>query len=121
MRIWLSIGVLVLAGMISVPGASSQSGPGGGLTVKQARASRLTGVLLVRGFVTVDRRGRVRLCECIAGVPAACGGAELLVKGAPAAQFGPLQRAEGLAWSARPRSVFGRLRHGNLVFAPHVI
>lgn len=121
MRARLAFGVVILIGMVIVPGAWSQPGPGGGLTVKQARASKLTGVLLVRGFVLVDRRGRVRLCERLVGVPPACGGAALVVAGASASLFSPLRRARGIAWSPRPQRVFGRMRDGRLVFAPNVI
>jgi hypothetical protein len=121
MRISLAIGVVMVMGLMLVPGVSGKSGPGGGLTVKQARASKLTGVLLVRGFVLVDRGGRVRLCARLVGTPPACGGASLLVSGAAAAQLGRLKRAQGVAWSRRPQGVFGRMRHGRLIFASHVI
>ena len=119
MRIWLAIGVLTLIGVVA-PAAWTQPGPGGGLTVREAKASRLTGVLLVRGYVLVDHGGRVRLCERLVGTPPACGGAMLFVTGAAGSQLGRLQRAAGIAWSSRPRAVFGRLRHGRLVFAPNV-
>jgi hypothetical protein len=120
MRVWLAIGVVVMVGVLSVPAAWTQPGPGGGLTVKQARASKLTGVLLVRGFVLVDRRGSIRLCERLIGAPPLCGGAALPVTGASASQLGTLKRAAGLAWSPRPQAVFGRLRRGRLVFTPNV-
>jgi hypothetical protein len=45
----------------------------------------------------------------------------LLVSGAAAAQLGRLKRAQGVAWSRRPQGVFGRMRHGRLIFASHVI
>ena len=121
MRSWLANGGVMLLGMAVVPGVGSQPGPGGGLTVKQARASKLTGVLLVRAFVVVDRGGRVRLCDRIVGVPPACNGAVLAVTGASASQFGPLRRARGVAWSPRSQRVFGRMRHGRLIFAPRVL
>ena len=121
MRVALAIGVVMVMGLMLVPGVSGQSGPGGGLTVKQARASKLTGVLRVRGFVLVDRGGRVRLCERLVGTPPACRGAVLLVTGAVAAQLGQLERAQGVAWSRRPQAVFGRMRDGRLIFAPHVM
>lgn len=119
MRIWLAIGALTLMGVVA-PAVWTQPGPGGGFTVREAKAPRLTGVLLVRGFVLVDRRGRVRLCEHLVGAPPACGGATLFVTGAAASQLERLQRAAGIAWTTRPRAIFGRLRHGRLVVAPNV-
>lgn len=107
--------------LAAVPAGWTQSGPGGGLTIRQARASRLTGVLLVRGFVLVDRTGRARLCEHLVGAPPSCRGAALALEGAAKTRLGPLRDSAGVAWSPRPVGVFGRLRNGRLVFAPNVL
>ena len=47
--------------------------------MSEAEASKLSGVLLVRGFVAVDRKGRVRLCDRLGGSPPVCQGATLVV------------------------------------------
>jgi hypothetical protein len=119
MRIWLVIGVFIGIG-VTAQAVSAQPAPGGGLTVREARASTLTGVLLVRGFVFVDRRGHVKLCERLVGKPPTCGGAALAIVRVSRPQLGALRGAVGVSWSARPRALFGRLRDGRLVFAPNV-
>jgi hypothetical protein len=111
-----------IALMLAVlPAVHAQSGPGGGLTIREARASRLTGVVLVRGFFQMDRTGHARLCEHLVGAPPTCGGVALALEGASKARLGKLSRSAGVAWSARPVALFGRLRHGRLLVAPNVI
>ena len=118
---WMTFVVMVVVAAGFLPGASAaQPGPGGGLSVREARGSRLSGVLLVRGFVLVDRKGRVALCDRLGGSPPACRGARLPVTGVPTSQLGPLRRATGVAWSSEPHAVSGHLRNGRLVFAPNV-
>ena len=107
--------------LVAVPAGYAQPGPGGGLTIRQARASRLTGVVLVRGSFLMDRTGRARLCERLVGAPPSCGGATLALEGASTARLGKLSRSAGVTWSTRPVAVLGRLRHGRLLVAPNVI
>jgi hypothetical protein len=112
----------VIAFMLAaVPAVQAQPGPKGGLTIREARASRLTGVVLVRGFFRMDRTGRARLCEHLVGAPPMCGGAALAVEGASKARVGKLSRSAGVAWSTRPVALLGRLRNGRLFIAPNAI
>ena len=118
---WMTLTVVVgTIGLFPV-GSAAQPGPGGGLSVREAKASKLSGVLLVRGFVTIDRRGRVRLCDRLGGSPPVCQGATLVVTGVTVSRLGSLRRASGVAWSSKPQALHGRLRNGRLVFAPNVI
>lgn len=107
--------------LAAVPAGYAQSGPGGGLTIPQARASRLTGVVLVRGYFLMDRTGRARLCERLVGAPPSCVGATLALEGTSKARLGKLNRSAGAAWSTRPVALFGFLRHRRLLVAPNVI
>ena len=119
MRTWFTI-IAVILGASLPPAASGQPPPGGGLTVREAQASKLTGVLFVRGYVFVDRSGRIRLCARPAGSPPSCRGASLALTNVLVAQLEPLQRSASARWSRRAVSLYGRHRGNRLVFAPNV-
>ncbi len=55
--------------------------PSGGLSIEEARASKLEGPLMVRGYL-IERDGALRLCEAILeSSPPQCGEPSLLVEG----------------------------------------
>ena len=82
------------------------SGVGPGLSVREALSSRLTGPLLVNGFVVITA-GETRLCQSLdQSQPPRCGDPSLVLEGF---QPGPgtLTRAAGAAWTSDQVQVLG--------------
>lgn len=104
MRLSPTIAVFFMVAVV-VSAASSQPAPGKGLSVPEARASRLPGVLLVRGYIVVNRGGRIRLCERAVRKRPSCRGTSLILTRVSVSQLGPLQHSMGVSWSAHPRAV----------------
>lgn len=97
-------------GPTSGVGGGSAMGPG--LSVAQARASRLNEPLLVTGYVVAEG-ARVRLCDALAeSFPPQCGGASLEVRGIDLSAFGGLETSGGVRWSAQPRQLLGEVKNG---------
>lgn len=84
-------------------------GSGPGLSVGEALSSRLTGPLLVNGFIVIAN-GETRLCETLAeSLPPQCGDPSLVVEGFEP-DPGALREASGVGashWSDDPVQVLG--------------
>ena len=95
--------------------ASAVPAPGGGLTVREARASTLHEPLLVRGSL-VARGDEVRLCSALAeSYPPQCGEPSLVVRGLDLDGVPRLQRSDDgrVRWAERA-SVLGHVEGGVL-------
>ena len=103
---------------ISAPGASGGAGFGPGLSVAEARKSRLDGPLLVNGYVLSDG-AKVRLCDTLASSssaanPPQCGGASLEVHGLDLATLPGVTSSGPARWSSQPRQLLGEVKNGVL-------
>jgi hypothetical protein len=129
MRLYaLAVAVLVLAGCATAQDTPAQpsissTGPqlgasgagfGPGISVSEARRSRLDGPLLVNGYIVAEGT-RVRLCEALAeSFPPQCGGASLDVRGLDVATLSSLESSGTTRWTAQPRQLLGEVRNGVL-------
>lgn len=106
---------LVTPGGPSAGGSTSGgAATGPGLTVAEARSSKLDHPLLVNGFVVADGE-RVRLCEALAeSYPPQCGGAFLEVRGLDVSSIPGIESEQNVRWTPRPRQVLGEVRGGTL-------
>lgn len=69
----------------------------------------------VRGFIFIDERGSVRLCEeLLESYPPQCGGASLVVENFHHQSVPSLQESQGIFWSERPVDLSGTLTNGVL-------
>lgn len=94
------------------PPASSATGPG--LSIADARASDLTGALLVNGNLLVEG-DEVRLCEALAeSFPPQCGGDSLRVEGLDLATVESLTTSRDVSWTDRPIQLLGVVRDGTI-------
>ncbi len=98
------------------PGSgSSGTAMGPGISVAEARRSRLDGPLLVNGYVIAEG-SKVRLCEALAeSFPPQCGGASLEVRGLDLASLSGVQSSGAVRWSAQPRQLLGEVKNGVLI------
>lgn len=87
----------------------------GGLSVSDALAGGVSGVLAVQGFIVDDGTG-ARLCEALAeSFPPQCGGASIPVSGYEPAVGTPLTSDQGVIWTDTPVSLFGEFVDGTFV------
>ena len=94
---------------VSPPGAM-----GPGISVEEAWASTLDGVLLVNGFLVV-RDGEAKLCSVLAeSFPPQCGGDSLRVAGLDLEDLDGLQNSQGVTWSDREIQLLGNVADGVL-------
>ena len=92
----------------------------GGLSVADALATDLTGVIAVKGFLMVDDQG-ARLCELLAeSLPPQCGGAAISVTGYEEVLGTPLESAQGISWTDELVSFLGEIVDGAFVVDPTV-
>ena len=82
------------------------SGVGPGLSVREAVSSRLTGLLLVNGFVVIAD-GETRLCQSLdQSQPPRCGDPSIILQGFEP-EPGALTEAAGVAWTSDQVQVLG--------------
>ena len=97
------------------PGSDGATGPG--ISVAEARRSRLDGPLLVNGYLVADE-SRVRLCDTLAeSSPPRCGGASLEVEGLDIDSISGIESSGAVRWSAQPRLLLGEVESGVLTVA----
>lgn len=81
----------------------------GGLTISDALAGDVTGVIAVQGFVVSDANG-IRLCDALAeSYPPQCGGASLMLDSLDAIDPDELSSEGDVSWTDQPVTVFGEL------------
>jgi hypothetical protein len=97
------------------PRSSSSDGAAGpGISVAEARRSRLDKPLLVNGYLVADD-SRVRLCDELAeSSPPRCGGASLEVHGLDLDSLSDVESSGSVHWTAQPRLLFGEVKSGVL-------
>ena len=92
----------------------------GGLSVSEALAGGVSGVLAVQGFIVDDGNG-AKLCESLAeSFPAQCGGASMPVSGYEAAVTAPFINEQNVTWTDTTVSLFGEIVDGTFVVASGV-
>ena len=93
---------------------SPADGAGPGITVAEARRSRLDKPALVNGYLVADD-DRVRLCDELAeSSPPRCGGASLEVHGLDIDSLSDVESSGSVRWSAQPRLLLGEVEGGVL-------
>lgn len=98
----------------SSPGTRS-TGVGSGLSVDEALASGSGEKLLVKGYLFVDRQGRVKLCSALAESDSpACAGSSLAVEGLDLGTVPGLATSGGTRWSTSEVKLVGYVRDGVL-------
>jgi hypothetical protein len=94
------------------PGAGAAIGPG--ISVAEARRSRLDGPLLVRGYVLAEG-SNVRLCDALLeSFPPQCGAPSLEVRGFDLAALPGIQSSGNVRWSDQQRLLLGEVTNGVL-------
>ena len=97
-------------------GASPNSA-GTGITVSEARRSRLDGPLLVNGFLVAEDSS-VRICDALAeSSPPRCAGASLEVRGLDIDSISDVESSGTVRWSTQPRLLLGEVESGVLTVA----
>lgn len=93
-------------------GGASAIGPG--ISVAEARRSRLDGPLLVRGYVLAEG-STVRLCDVLLeSFPPQCGAPSLEVRGLDLASLPGVQSSSNVRWSDQQRLLLGEVTNGVL-------
>ena len=102
------------------PGTVSGFVVDGGLSVPDALAGGVSGVIAVKGFLFVDDDG-ARLCELLAeSFPPQCGGASLPITGYEEVLGVPLNTEQGISWTDGYETFLGEIVDGTLVVDPLV-
>lgn len=99
-------------------GGSAAMGPG--ISVKEARHTRIRGLVLVVGYLLVVRGDPVRLCDALSRARIRrCTGVALEVRGLPSGERKRLadvhRSGSPTRWSSRPVRILGNIRKTTLV------
>lgn len=98
---------------------SAGAGVGPGISIEQARASDLTGPLLVNGWLWREGDNNVRLCARLTdSVPPKCGEPFLIVEGLDVQAVDGLRQEQDVTWSQEEVQVLGEVERGVLTIAP---
>ncbi len=93
---------------------SGGAATGPGISVAQARVSKLAQPLLVTGFIVADGE-HVRLCEVLAeSYPPQCGGQFLEVRGLDVSSIPGVESEQNTRWTSRSRQLLGEVSGGTL-------
>lgn len=102
------------------PGVPSGMVVDGGLTVSDALAGGVTGVIAVKGYLLDDGSGW-RLCEVLAeSFPPQCGGESLGITGHEEMVDVPMLNEQGVTWTDAMVTFLGEIVDGVLVVDPTV-
>jgi len=119
--IFMSVALTVAActadsGPTVSPNGPPASGIGPGISVEQARASRLEGPLLVNGWLLRSSSGEVLLCTGLTdSLPPQCIEPALAVKGLDLSTVKGLRTERDTVWSQQAIQLLGELNNGALV------
>ncbi len=103
----------------SMPGSESTAiGPG--ISVKEARRTKVPGPVLVVGYLLAVPHAPLRLCDALSrSRPPRCAGASLKVRGLPAHERNGLATEHRLSsparWSPQPVQILGNVQKTTLV------
>jgi hypothetical protein len=90
----------------------------GGLTVAEALAPDVTGVIAVQGFVVSDANG-TRICDALAeSYPPQCGGASLLLSSLDTVDPDALSSEGSVKWTDDAVTILGEISDGALIPTP---
>jgi len=91
------------------------SGFGPGITIDEALKSRLSGPLLVNGWLLVSPSGESKLCSRLTdSMPPGCAAPSLLVRGLDLKTVENLRQEGGLTWSETSIQLLGEVKSGEL-------
>ena len=98
--------------------SGSDTAMGPGISVMDARVSKLESPVLVNGFLVITNED-VELCESLPkSVPPGCAGGRLAVTGLDPTVVGPLQVVGYVRWSAAPIQLLGSIDGDTLIIDP---